>query len=722
MPVKLVVQRFNEGECSVAGLPEIEAFDAENPNRVRRIKILAYDGGMLNLPNYDYPLVIDNQGWELRDQIRPILIDHKKDADHILGQTDRITVSATEMMAEGELMGAGPIAKQVIEANDRGFRFEASVGAKPTIKPQFIPAGKTVAVNGRQFTGPLYVSRKTRLGEISFVIIGAAQKSAASIAASAAGGLEMPTFEQFVSEMGFDPATLSEQQRASLQALYDSAEPAADPANASGGPNNPPPAPVPAPTPAQAPANASGTMDINASDLAEIQRGAAIHAICNGTRGNFPQIEAQAIEGNWDVRRTSLEVIRQSRPRAPGVVVRNNTRDQNVIEASLVFAAGINPNVALERGWFDERTIEAAESSQWSGMSLCRAGHEIVAAAGGHLRPGRLDTEGVRHIFECERRLLSNPSGWSIEASGSGTAFSTLSLSGALGGMLRKLLLNSFLEVESVIPQISVKQSPTDYKSFNAYQITMDGELEEIGSNGQLPDVSLSEEEFSNQVKLRGAYLSVSEVTFVNDDLGIFAQVPKMFGRNAAIGREKVGLTTFLAGQGTFYSTANGNYMQGSDTALSIAALTAASKLADEQTDSNGDPIMLPMTRIFVPPALKVEAGSLYTEKNIVISGSASTTKTANNPHVGSFQPLVSPFLGTKFGLTGSSETAFYLLPTPGDIAPLQAAYLNGQEQPTVEKGDVDFRQLGMAWRVTYRFGFAKGNKRAVVKSNGASE
>lgn len=706
---------IDQSDLSFFGTMSIEASSQES--RKRRFSIVAYDGGPLRQKNYDYPLVVDIAGFDLGDQIRPILIDHQRDTEHVLGQTDRITASVGELTAEGEVIGQSPSALNVISLNDSGFRFEASIGATPLVKPTFIPRGQSVSVNGRTFQGPIYLSTRTKLTEISFVPIGAAQRSAAHIAASAAGVLEMG-FEEWATSKGFDPATLTDQQRQLLMAVYNSEQadtatetPAAPAATAS------------APSPATAPVAASsnpGNLDIEASDREVIRRSNAIHSVCNGSRGNFPDIEAQAIEEGWDVRRTSLEVVRRARPQAPNVIVRNNERNSGVIEASLAIACGINPNRALERGWYDERTLESADSRNWSNMSLCRFGHEIVAAAGGHLRPGKLDPEGVAHIFECDRRLSQGR--WDIQAHGSG-GVSTISLAGSLGNVMHKVMLNSFLEVVAVIPSIAVKQSSSDYKEFKAFMINMSGDLEEVGPNGQLPDVTLGEEEFSNKVKLKGAYLSVSEVNFVNDDLGVFAKVPQLFGRKAAIGREKSGFITFLSNPSNFYSTANGNYMEGANTALSIDALTAANKLADEQVDASeeGDPIILPMTRILVPPSLKVEAGSFYSEKNIVISGTTDRLKTVNNPHVGTFEPVSSPFLGTKFGLTNSSDSAWYLLPAQGDLAPLQVVYLNGQENPTVEKGEVDFRTLGVAWRVTYRIGFAKGNKRTVVKSKGSA-
>jgi len=713
MPSPSQLIHFDQTRVEFEGPGAVEAADGQ-PARLRRFRNVVYRGGILNLPNFRLPLVLDLQGLDVGDQVRPALLDHKQDADHVVGQTDRVVIEANELIAEGNVMGTSPEVLRAIDLNDKGFAWQSSVGATPTSPLRMIPAGHQVLVNGQAFTGPIFVATTSRLGEITFCVMGVDRTSSARIAASAAGEVGIMTFEQYCASMGFDPATLNEQQRASLQTMFE-AQGAAPPEPAAAS-TAPPPAAAPAPAAAAPVAAAVGQLEISAADIQELSRCDAIHAICSGNNGTFPEIEASAVANNWDLRTTRVAVIRAARPTAPAIHIRNHDRNPQVIEASLCLASGISANVAHERGWFSEQVIEAAESPHWRNMSLSRFGHEIVTASGGYMKPGKIDTEGVYQIFAADRRL-NDPMRQPIEAAG----MSTLSLTGVLGNTNQKILLNSFMDVKRVIPQIAVKQSPSDYKQFKAYQVTMSGDIEEIGPDGELPDISMREEEFANQVKLKGAYMSVSEVTFVNDDLDVFSMVPKMFGRKCAINFEKSGFTTFLSTAGSFYSIANGNYMEGAGTALSIAALSQANQLAEEQDDEDGDPIMLQFNRILVPPALSITASDLYKEKNIVIAGATDVVRTASNPHAGSFAPLSSPFLGTKYGVSGSSDVAFYLLPENGDMSALQVAYLNGQETPTVERGEVDFHKLGIAWRVTFRFGFAKGQKRAVIKSKGSA-
>ena len=89
--------------------------------------------------------------------------------------------------------------------------------------------------------------------------------------------------------------------------------------------------------------------------------------------------------------------------------------------------------------------------------------------------------------------------------------------------------------------------------------------------------------------------------------------------------------------------------------------------------------------------------------------------------HAGQYQPVVSPYLGSAAGLTGHSDTAWYLLGNPEDIAIVQVAYLQGLRTPTIEGGETDFNTLGMQWRTFWDFGVAMQETRGGVKSKGAA-
>ena len=83
-------------------------------------------------------------------------------------------------------LGAHHGFQEVIATSENGFPWQASLGANAD-KVVFIPEGKTATANSREFKGPVYIARKSSLGEVSFVALGADDDTEARIAAGQAG-------------------------------------------------------------------------------------------------------------------------------------------------------------------------------------------------------------------------------------------------------------------------------------------------------------------------------------------------------------------------------------------------------------------------------------------------------------------------------------------------------------------------------------------------------
>jgi len=99
-----------------------------------------------------------------------------------VGHTERIAVEAGRLIAEGIISRDTASAREVVASGKRGFPWQASLGAQ-VAQADFVRNGKNITVNGRTFEGPLYVARRTVLGESSFVDLGADANTTATIAA-----------------------------------------------------------------------------------------------------------------------------------------------------------------------------------------------------------------------------------------------------------------------------------------------------------------------------------------------------------------------------------------------------------------------------------------------------------------------------------------------------------------------------------------------------------
>ena len=144
---------------------------AAEGGKPRRFSILAYSGGPLNVDGFDMPVIVDLDGLEIPGAI-PILIDHTKSVEATLGVTDTVTNDGLSLSLAGVVTGVSAMAQQVLAQSAAGHQWQASIGAAVNEQEE-IRAGQTVTVNGREFSGPVIVARRSVLRETSVLPMGA---------------------------------------------------------------------------------------------------------------------------------------------------------------------------------------------------------------------------------------------------------------------------------------------------------------------------------------------------------------------------------------------------------------------------------------------------------------------------------------------------------------------------------------------------------------------
>jgi phage major head subunit gpT-like protein len=662
---------------------------AEADGKVKRptFKVSAYNGGALRVTGFFRPVVVDLAGLRAGAGGRVAMLkDH--DPTQVCGQ-GIATITATGVVVEGQFTGDYEDKDQpcgmVVSHAKGGFTWAASIGAWPE-RTEFVDAGAKVTVNGREFAGPINVVRAARLGEVSFVAVGADETASATVAASAAERSVM--FNDWLKAKGFEPDALTEAQKVSLQAAYDAEQK---------------PAPVkaePAPAPVQAaPVQADPVAALRASVAAEHERIASINKVAK----EFPQIAAQAIRENWDVTKAELEVLRASRPvAAPAGIVRDNTVSADMIVAAACMAGNMGDDQLSKQ--FKPEVLDAASSRYRGRIGLQQILIEAAVANG--------YAGGPFAIRNDMRGVLQNAFG--IKASG----FSSIDIAGILSSTANKFLLEGFTAVEQSWRDIAAIRSVNDFKTVTSYRMTGDLEYVQLAPNGEIAHGTLADESFTNQAKTYAKMLGISRADIINDDLGALTQVPSRLGRGAGLKLNTVFWTAFL-NNSSFFTSGRGNYQDGAATALSITSLTAAELLFLNQTDPDGKPLSIAPEILLVPNALSTTATSLTRDLELRDT-TASTKYTTGNPHAGKFRPVRSSYLSNST-ITGYSAAAWYLLANPAQLAAIEVCFLNGQQAPTVETADADFNTLGIQMRGYHDFGVALQEYRAGVKSKGTA-
>ena len=155
----------------------------------RKFSIEAYTGAAIRQGWSAEPIVIDLAGMKFNQRI-PIVIGHDYTLGSILGQATSVRAENGRLYVEGEILADSEAAARVVALADKGFSWQASVGAD-VMRHMKVAAGEQTTVNGQVFNGPVRVVKASKLREVSFVTLGADDATSARIAAEEAEELLM---------------------------------------------------------------------------------------------------------------------------------------------------------------------------------------------------------------------------------------------------------------------------------------------------------------------------------------------------------------------------------------------------------------------------------------------------------------------------------------------------------------------------------------------------
>lgn len=347
------------------------------------------------------------------------------------------------------ISGVGNTAQEVIATSENGFPWQASLGANAD-KVVFIPEGKTATANSREFKGPVYIARKSTLGEVSFVALGADDDTEARIAAGQSGD-----DEELDSEQPDDDTTESDDSEL-------------DPVNASLDMGSKPKRPV-----------TSGVVSkMRIEAAAESKRIACIRKVC---ASKHPEIEARALEEGWSVTKTELAVLRIERPKAPDQQASQPMYRREVLEAACCLSVGLDETKLLKA--YGERTLNAADPLRHIGL------RELVAEC------ARLEGHDIPRVF------------------GDGTAtiragFSTMSLPGILENVMNKTLLSAYESTPIAAFDLCSIGTVSDFKEISRYRLLGTGGFEKVAPDGELKHGKLSDQKYSNKADTYGQILA----------------------------------------------------------------------------------------------------------------------------------------------------------------------------------------------------------------------
>lgn len=422
---------------------------------------------------------------------------------------------------------------------------------------------------------------------------------------------------------------------------------------------------------------------------AERERVAGIVEVCGGNT----KIASQAIKAGWDRDRAELECRRQARPTPPAIRTPFDTSEpKHVLAASLLCRMGFEGLAVKTHG---EQTVEAARRSRGM-VSLVDMCHAALVA---------------------EHRDVPSDRGGLIKA-----AFSTVSLPSAISDAVHTAVKMQYTNLPQSWRSFAAVKSAADFRTHSLLQANLGTGLDPVSVTGDVHFAALDTTTYTFSVATFAKQFRVTRRDVINDHVGMLADVPNIFARQASRRLADLVATTLLANTGSHFGTGNLNYMSGGASALSVSSLATALQKMRIQQDSADNNLDIQPAVLLVPPELEVTAlGLLESEYIASFVDGTTINRPTGNPHKARLELQVEPRLSNTDKFAGASTTGWYVLAGPIDT-PFVVAFLDGVEVPQVEffGFDSDPNNLGISWRVVHDFGAALGDPKAGVLSAGA--
>jgi hypothetical protein len=310
------------------------------------------------------------------------------------------------------------------------------------------------------------------------------------------------------------------------------------------------------------------------------------------------------------------------------------------------------------------------------------------------------------------------------------------------GDILDRQVLAGYREAPATYQNYCRVATVRDFRTVKRFGIYgADQVLDAVAENSEYPVSKLDENSpYSYAVKKFGRKLPFSWESFVNDDLEALTDGPQRLGRAGRRSEQKFVTQLHVDANGphaSFYTVGNNNIVTGNP-ALSIIGLQTAMQKISAQVDENGEPVVIDVVELVVPPALEITALNILNALQLWLdtNNSAGTAnqnlvttnwmKSRVNLNVDYYVPIVAS--------SSHGSTSWFLFANPANGRPaMELGHLRGHEEPEVfmkmpnaarvgggGTEEFDFDTDTREYKVRHVFGGSRMDPKMTVASNGS--
>ncbi len=295
-----------------------------------------------------------------------------------------------------------------------------------------------------------------------------------------------------------------------------------------------------------------------------------------------------------------------------------------------------------------------------------------------------------------------------------GLAFthSTSDFPSLLGDASRRAVLQGYQEAEENFDQFTRAVNVSDFKPTNLVGLGAFSDLDIVPEGGEYKQGTFSEQSQAMKIVTYGKLFTITRQAIINDELGIFSDVPRKMGQAARRTLAKavfdlINKNPILADGKRLFSTEHGNLLPAAlISTASVGAMQAAMRL---QKDKNDNLIQVPMKGLLTPVALGLQARAVREAEFAVGAGTGD-----RDPNT-----VRNTFDVWDHGrLDEKDAKAWYGLANPSFVDGIVVGYLDGNQSPYLEQ-EQGFTVDGVAWKVRLDAAPAIADYRGIYKNPG---
>lgn len=321
--------------------------------------------------------------------------------------------------------------------------------------------------------------------------------------------------------------------------------------------------------------------------------------------------------------------------------------------------------------------------------------------------------------------------------------------------VLDRQVLQAYREAPQHWQSVAKRSEVRDFRQVKRFPRGVGGEsyLSTVAEQAQYPESSIADSTpYTYTVQKYGRRMPFAWETLINDDLDLLKDTPERFGRAARATEERFATMLYADSNGphaSLYTVGNTNIVNTTNGGtvdnipLSIQGLQDAMLIIGKAVDGNGNPIVIDLVTLVVPPALAIIAQNIMnaielrlTRAGGITDGSGAdqeliTTNWMRNR----MQLVVNPWL--PIISTTNGNTSWYLFASPASgPAALEMGFLRGYSEPQVfvkapnqsyvgggapDAMAGDFDTDSVQYKVRHIMGGTRLDPKMTVASNGSS-